>query len=556
MKKDRSEIYECGYVHKPSVKEKLNPMKALQKGLGAGATDQRNNDLGTCAISVFYQAHLHPQSIMRYPTQTPGWQTCGDAVFAGFTNRNGTGLSSTDGSFLMNGKEIPFAGIGTYFQGFDPSERGRKEIEISSSNGDRLRVEVEPAAPLEILSIDGKAKGEDILIDGSKDIVIELEGGDSDPSSQLHVQLVCKLVGTPVIYDVIVTKAKNRITVPKEAFKNFEGSPSPFVKENTLIVNRVKETNIEGTDAGAIRTLSAYMDWAPVEMGGDIAKGSIMTAGFDESKNTDIKIELQSEGSYQFSVKKDGPFYSPPIDLIKKPGIASFVVRGNLADEKSEKVAIDGQLWVNKMRKWFPEFSQADWQAFVDLLYQQTVQELSREFGWNFMPIEEIVRAKSYRYAKSIDSKVAQTSLELGAKGSNRILTSSTLDFYKDLGISFPSDFVSERLVRELGLDAVIAITIDLEFDFEREALDPKVHIIAFAPNISYKSSAQYFSMFGQGSGLPKAEVEEMKLGVSRSIFTMVQGSGFAKSFADAIRQLSNEEKRYPVYRKLWQAKF
>ncbi|MEZ4850810.1 MAG: hypothetical protein R3B93_19775 [Bacteroidia bacterium] len=82
LQKDNSEIYECGYVYNPGLKDKLNPMKALQKGLGNGVTDGNNSNLGAAAISVFYQAHLHPQSIMRYPTETPGWETCGDAILA------------------------------------------------------------------------------------------------------------------------------------------------------------------------------------------------------------------------------------------------------------------------------------------------------------------------------------------------------------------------------------------------------------------------------------------------------------------------------------------
>ncbi|MFT5723545.1 MAG: hypothetical protein ACI9JN_000659 [Bacteroidia bacterium] len=153
--KDNSEIYKCGYVHKLTLKEKANPMKALQKGLAGGVTDGSNPDLGKAAISVFYQAHLHPQNIMRYPTKIPGWETCGDAVFAGFTNRSGLGLSSTDGTFKMDEQTIAYAGAGTYFQGFKPVERGDKKITITSSNGNKVELDIGPGMPLEIKTIDG-----------------------------------------------------------------------------------------------------------------------------------------------------------------------------------------------------------------------------------------------------------------------------------------------------------------------------------------------------------------------------------------------------------------
>ncbi|MEM7658812.1 MAG: hypothetical protein AAF399_21995 [Bacteroidota bacterium] len=298
--KDKSEIYECGHVYEPSLKDKMNLMKAVQKSIGGGATQSGQPDLGGMSISVFYGAHLHPQSIMRYPTKTPGWETCGDAVFLGITNRDGVGFSDTDGQVLIDGKAQERAGMGTYFLGFDPGQRGEKTVKITSSDGDMVQLKIGPAAPLEILTIDGKAKGSEVEIDGTKDIVVELANGDADSHSDLHIQLICKLVGTPIMYDLIVTSPKNRIVIPKVAFKNFEGSPAPFSKTNTLIVNRVKETIHAGTDAGAIRSLSQYMDWAPVNMGGDIAKGNMITMGFDSSKNTQISMDFRTQGEYNF----------------------------------------------------------------------------------------------------------------------------------------------------------------------------------------------------------------------------------------------------------------
>ncbi|NNJ56060.1 MAG: hypothetical protein HKP14_08005, partial [Bacteroidia bacterium] len=143
VQKDNSAAYECGHVHKESLAEKANPMKALGKAMGGTATKGSNPDLGTAAISVFYQAHYHPQFVMKYPTKIPGWETCGDAVIAGFTNKDGAGLSTTDGAVTMNGEEIAYSGIGTYFQGFSPDKRGTKNITISSSDGDKVELDLE-----------------------------------------------------------------------------------------------------------------------------------------------------------------------------------------------------------------------------------------------------------------------------------------------------------------------------------------------------------------------------------------------------------------------------
>ena len=189
-KKKKKNIYECGYVHKKTLKEKLNPMALLQKGVANSLVDSKNSDLGNSAISVIYQAHLHPVNVIRYVTKTPGYETCGDAVIGVFTNRSGIGLSSTDGELTIDGEKHETIGMGSYFYGFKPEKRGEKTVKITSSNGDEINVKVNSADPLEIISVDGKPKGSEIEIDGSKDIIIELSGGDSDPNSQIHVQLI------------------------------------------------------------------------------------------------------------------------------------------------------------------------------------------------------------------------------------------------------------------------------------------------------------------------------------------------------------------------------
>lgn len=550
-KKVKMEIYECGYVHKESLASKANPMKLLQKSIGNSVTDGGNSDLGKAAISVFYQANLHPQGIMKYPTKTPGWETCGDAVFAGFSNRSGIGLSSTDGQFLVDGTNVESAGIGTFFHGFSPSERGTKMVTISSSDGDMLEVEVKPAASLEIVSVDGKAKGEEIIIDGSKDIVIELGNGDADPKSNLHVQLVCKLVGTPVIYDVIVTKARNTIYIPKEAFKNFEGSPSPFSEINTLIVNRVSETIVEKTDAGAIRTISAYMDWMPITVGGELSKGSIMTAGFDESKNTNISIDLSTKGIYNFKVDKGQPFSAPPVKLMKNVAVASFVVRGNL---KSTQTTY-GKHWITESTKWFPELEDEDWQKLAENMYKEFSSSLKQEMGWSILPLDQIVNSDAYKYAKPIKNGTTKNVVEVGAGGTQRILTSSSVDLWEDLSITFGADFVSQRLVKELDVDAVLAVTIDLNFDFKQETLNPTVSIVAFAPDVSYKTGARYFSMNANTPGKSLDDSRKYTGGVENVIYKMIEAEAFNAEFIQAMKELSNKEDEYPVYEKLWKAK-
>lgn len=550
-KKDNSAMYECGYIHKPTLAEKLNPMAALQKGIGSAFTVPDNPDLGTTAITLYYQAHLHPQNIMRYPTKIPGWETCGDAVYASFTKKYGLGLSGTDGQFMLSDSALTKAGIGTYFQGFSPNLRGDKKVKITSSDGDKIQIKIGPAAPLSIISIDGKSKGESILLDGSKDIVVLLENGDADPNSKIHCQLICKMVGTPIIYDLFVSKASNQIVIPKEAFKNFEGSPAPFSKTNTLIINRIVETVISNTDAGAFRTINAYMDWAPVSMAGDLAKGNLLTMGMDTSKNVNIKIDLETKGEYNFAASKDGPYIAPPIKLMKNVAIGSFVVKGNMT---AIETSSEGD-WLVTRKKWFPEFNDKTWENFTERMFAEFVLKLEGEMGLNIVPMKDVVQSEAYKHVKPIQDSASRSFVEFGAGGTQRILTTSTKDFYQDMGITFGSDYVSERLVKELGVDAVIAVTIDLDFNYETEGLEPKITIVAFAPMVSYKTSAKYFTITATTSPKSLTEAKELAGNTSDILYQMIKANTFAPGFTNALKQLTKMEDKYPVYEKLWKAK-
>ncbi|MFT5723546.1 MAG: hypothetical protein ACI9JN_000660 [Bacteroidia bacterium] len=353
------------------------------------------------------------------------------------------------------------------------------------------------------------------------------------------------------MFDITVTRASNKIYIPKEAFKNFEGSPSPFMKNNTLIVNRVSGKVIDGTDASALRTISAYMDWWPIKMGGDLSIGNMITRGVDSTKNTNITIDLKTKGEYLFTASKTGPYISPPIKLMKNVAIASFVVRGNMT---STKTTTEGD-WLVTRKKWFPEYSDATWNTLTEKLYKQFKTKLEAEFQMNILPLEQVVNAEACMYAKPIADQSTKNFVEVGAGGTKRILTTSTSDVFKDLSITFPGDFVSERLVNELGVDAVLAVTIDLNFNYETEGLDPVISIEAFAPNVSYKTAAKYFSMKANTKSKSLSSSKAMSGTTDEIIYNMIKSDAFVTGFVDALKQLSIQEDAYPVCEKLWKAK-
>jgi hypothetical protein len=173
----------------------------------------------------------------------------------------------------------------------------------------------------------------------------------------------------------------------------------------------------------------------------------------------------------------------------------------------------------------------------------------------NILPLSDVVNTEAYKHTKTIQDGATKNKVEVGAGGTKRILTTSGDDLFKDLSITFPGDFVSERLVKELDVDAVIAVTIDLDFDFATEGLNPKIQIEAFAPNVSYKTAAKYFTMSATTKAKSLSDSRKYSGGVENVIYQMIKADEFNAGFANALKQLSEKEDAYPVYEKLWRAK-
>ena len=284
LKKKEKKAYKCGYIHKESIFGKLKPMKLISKVTGGLIKAKPKSDLKDVALAVTYASGLAPKSQLDFATKTPGWETCGEGVSVFFLNYEGIGLTDTDGDVKLNGTKLKKAGMGTYFQGFSADKRGTQTVDISSSSGDKISINIAPASPLEIVSVNGVSKGGDIIIDGTKDVVIELKGGDADPDSELYVEMIISAMTLKVQSHLYPSKATNTITIPKESFKNFENSPLPIIKKNTLIVTRVKNELIQNTDVGVIQKTATFSDFVPFLAKGDIVGGSLIGNAFKKDK--------------------------------------------------------------------------------------------------------------------------------------------------------------------------------------------------------------------------------------------------------------------------------
>ena len=563
LKKKEQKAYECGYVYKPSFLNKLKPMKIISKLAGGLVKGKSKSDLSEAAIAVTYYSNLVPNYNLDFVTKTEGWETCGDGVSVVFFNYNGIGLTDTDGDVKLEGEKLEEAGLGTYFQGFPADKRGNKKVEISSSSGDKVTINFEPLPSLEILTVNGKSKSEDIIIDGKEDVIIELKNGDVDPGSQLYVEIIISAMSIKAQTHLFISEATNRLVIPKESFTNFDMSPLPIIEKNTLSVSRVKDELIYNTAAGPIQKVTIFSDFVPVLLEGDIAGGSLLTNSFNNDKNTKVDGKFKTiEGEYNFQIKKGNAYKYPPINRMKKIGIGSFVVRGNLFQEQTtESSKTDyntNTITTTKttIKKWFPEISDASWQKFANKMYDDFVKQLKTDLNVEVVDASKMVNAKAYVDMKPILDTVTKTFVEKGAYGTTRFIKTGTIDYIKDIKTTFVDDYVNEKLVRELNLDGLIAVTIDLDFDLKSEGLNPNVKIVAFSPNVSFRTSGIYFELDANTTAKPLKyanQYNSLTGGPEDVIYKVMKADAFFKAFSFAINEIRRGEKENPAYERIWQ---
>lgn len=563
LKAKEKKAYKCGYVHKESFLNKLKPMKLISKMAGGLLKAKPKSNLKEVALAVTYASGVIPKSQLDFATKVPGWETCGDGVSVYFLNYEGIGLTDTDGDVILNGTKLEKAGMGTYFQGFSRDKRGTQKVEVTSTSGDKIMVNIEPAAPLEILTINGVAKGGDIIIDGTKDVIIELKGGDTDPNSELYVEIIISAMSLKVQTHLYPSKATNKIVIPKESFKNFEQSPLPIVKKNTLSVTRVKQELIHGTDAGIIQKIATFSDFTPVLMKGDIVGGNILSNSLNKDKNTTASSKFKTiQGAYNVKINKGNPYTHPPLKKMKNIGISSFVVRGNLFKQKSS-VSTTSKTSFNiktttttttRIKKWFPELTDATWQAFINKLYDEFKSNLN-ELGVKVVPVNKILSTTAYSEMKPILDTVTSTFIEKGAYGTKRLIRTGALDYLKDITTTFPADYTNEKIIKQLSLDGIIAVTVDLDFDLESEGLNPKVKIVAFSPNVTYRMPGKYFEMDFSTKAKPFKDANKYNIltgGPEQVIYKVIKGGELFNAFQLAINELKRGEKENPAYDAIW----
>lgn len=434
--------------------QNANPLAAAQRAIGEVFTSSQSR-LDSVSVSVLLEQNVQPANAANIGINMKTWEERGNALMVSMTQRYSNGLVKVDGEINMNGSLAPYVGVGTYMLPIT-TVGGTQTVDIATSGGSKAKIEIAPAPLVNLLKINGKSTDQTINLAADEDLVLDLRHGAGAEGTDITITMVGKIVGTKLLYDIAIVPSKDQITLPYEVFYNPFGGGFTYLEDNYLIISRNVEEIVEVPGVGAVRTVATYKDWVPVHFTGEFERyptGMTKTA-------EGINISTEADG-VKTKLFKPNAFLGQPLVAGKKLAVSSFVVRGMLQSKNVDVESSGGLTTITTTTTTFPQLPEASWDAFLEEAYQKFEKTLLEQWQIELVPIEQSMQAPSYGRLIPSQDKVTKAVIARGYKGSDALIPTYSYDGIVMPSFTFASDQPEARIISELGVDGLIAVTID-----------------------------------------------------------------------------------------------
>ncbi len=406
-----------------------------------------------------------------------GWKGGESFVAITFLDRDGVGLSKIDGVVKNEAGPLNYIGLGSYGRFI---EGGEEQISVSTTSGQSSTFKLTPQLPVKIKSIAGGSN----QVDRSKDLVIELENPAGHENTMIRVMVLMDIAGVTDWAELGHYKSADIITVQKEDFKhpavidNLVGGVREG--ESWLAVERYSMRSNVPKEFGAAQIRSIYSDYQKVTVSEE--PDDVITGAFVYEDINNFKVDVNKPNAYT----------GKPIGSAKKFAIASFAVRATKLKQVRKststssssyysggyKVTTTTTVTTTRTRK-FPELPKEHWDNLTTELYNEFVQKLKSIYNIELIPIEQVTSAENYKLLFPIEESMSEAAYT-GTYGGTKNLIPTTLgEIISSASSTFASDRPDARLIKELNVDGIIAVTVDFEMpwfdDLDEVKLNPRM---------------------------------------------------------------------------------
>ncbi|MCK9409516.1 MAG: hypothetical protein M0R68_10330 [Bacteroidetes bacterium] len=520
--------------------------------LAAGMMTSTTSDLSVCAVQGMYISNLYPRETktieMDYVSNE--WKPGRSGIAISFLKREGIGFFKIDGAVTMDGDTMQYLANGVYNAYFDKNNGKPKKISITTSTGQKAQFTIQAPKPVKLTEVNNASTN--AAVDVTKDMVLEF-GNVPNENAYIRVSMIINSIGIRSFSDIGVFKLSKKLTIPSAAFKNTlvsastNGVVSIATGSNYVLVERFDVAAARIPGVGASQNVSMGWSWMPVTVSGDVST----SPGF----SVEGKIS-SANGEMEYSANKPNAYYGKPLSKGKKFAITSLSVRGTLyAAETSSSSSTAGNVTTTTTttRTWqFPKVSVEYWDKVLDNLYKDISAVFKDEYGISIIPIEQVVTAPQYKELEEIKDEYSKVEISRSYKGTKNLLPTSLGNILKSISTTFASDRPDARLMRELGVDGLIAVTVDLAIPTDRSevTLAPRMAFrITGGPNGYIAGPTVYAQgVVHDAKGVPFAESEFKDI---NALNTIIRKEDLIAALKKVLKEQEAKEKELG-YTAIW----
>jgi hypothetical protein len=494
-------------------------------------------DLSEVTPTVGISSNLHPSELGTISQSFfNGWVSGGNLTYLMFSKKSTPGYVKIDGSVTIDGTPVEYLTSGMY--GFiTPASTTPGHVEIATSTGQKASFNIKPYKnPVKIISVNGQS--DNISLDLTKDVTIELEGADVAAGKPLKVMIAVNQVSIKSLYDVCYIRSGSKITIPAAAFRNINIVPggNAIYNYKKSFISVGFESVENATDVtGAfseVKYISGYTD------------GKFITVTNEPQLNTGLVAKGSAEfaaGAMDYSFFKPGAFTSRPISQLSKIGVISFAIRGTTYQQHET----ESQFALKTQTLEFPQQSNETWDALLEKMYPEFMAVIQSQLA-PVMPVESITATQAYKSAESFARDDVNTKVAFSRSYKSTKVISAFMPVSEGYGVNS----TNEKIMKESGANGLLTMTIDLQMETDKEGhilMCPKLAFEISGASNGTVANTKYYSGTVTGKGVPfndqmaKNELEKV-----------IRASDLVAAFEKGLKEIREKEKANNDYQAVW----
>lgn len=526
------------------AKKLLNRVVTTVAKVGGPMLTSTTADLTSVVPNVYYMNNLHPSAVESIDQSFyNNWKEGGGMVGIMFTSKNSAGMNKIDGEVTINGVKAEYVSVGLYVAFFD-NDTQPKVVEVVSSNGQKSSFTINPPKQaIKIVSINGKA--DNVAIDLTQDVVLELENVSESPDVPVMVSLAINVLGLKTFYPVGYFKPASKIVIPAAYFRNINIPPG-----NTKVVGYNYKGSFFKVDRASVDQASGISGVYPaVEYANIYYDGKFLEVTVPPVVNPGLTakgIENFPTGEVTYEAYKPNAFTSRPFKQIKTIGIASFAIRGTTSFYENKENKFQGTETTKTAS--FPQLPNEVWDNLLTNFYTDFMAILQAEFPATVLPVEKVTATPAYQSMSAFSKDDANTTVDFTRTYRDTKLLSTFVPISDAYGINN----VESRIMNESGANALLKVTIDVRLTFEgsKAAMVPVLGVELNGVQNGPTMSTKYFTATVSGQGVPFKNKTTITPQMLEDV--IVRKADLLAAFRKAVQEIKKQEAANGDYTIIW----